>query len=123
MSPDPVKQGAVFIIVTDLSDLSGLMISSQDCDSLAEADLEGDQEGDGLHAVVAPVHVVPHEEVVGVGGLAADAEELHQVVELAVDVSAHYYWTFHLYNNDYVTHYFISMSDSCSHLLNITFFS
>ena len=88
MSPDPVKQGAVFIIVTDLSDLSGLMISSQDCDSLAEADLEGDQEGDGLHAVVAPVHVVPHEEIVCVGRLSADLEEFHQVVELTMNISA-----------------------------------
>ena len=94
----PVNQGAVLIIVTDLSDLSGLMISSQDCDSLAEADLEGDQEGDGLHAVVAPIHVVPHEEVVGVRGLATDAEQLHQVVELTMNIPADCYWTFHLEN-------------------------
>ena len=89
MTPDPVKQGAVFIVVTDLSDLSGLMISSQDCDSLAEADLEGDQEGDGLHAVVAPVHVVPQEQVFGVGGRPPNFKQLHKVVELAVDITAH----------------------------------
>jgi hypothetical protein len=33
-------------------------------------------------------HVVAHEEIVGVGGVAADAEELDEVVELAVDVAA-----------------------------------
>ena len=76
------------------------MISTQDCDSLPEADLEGDEEGDRLHAVVAPVHVVPHEEVVGVRGLAADAEQLHQVVELTMHIPADCYWTFHLNNKD-----------------------
>ena len=34
------------------------------------------------HRVVASVDVVAHEEVVGVGRLATDAEELHEVVKL-----------------------------------------
>ena len=34
------------------------------------------------YRVVASVDVVAHEEVVGIGGLATDAEELHQVVKL-----------------------------------------
>ena len=72
------------------------MISTQDCYSLPEANLEGDEESHGLHAVVAPVHVVPHEEVVGVRGLATDAEQLHQVVELTMNIPADCYWTFHL---------------------------
>ena len=50
----------------NLCDLSALMVSSQDRDPGAEPDLEGDEEGDGLHAVVAPVHVVTHEQVVSV---------------------------------------------------------
>ena len=54
----------------NLCDLSALMVSSQDRDPGAEPDLEGDEEGDGLHAVVAPVHVVAHEQVVGVRRLA-----------------------------------------------------
>ena len=74
------------------------MISTQDCYSLPKADLERDEEGDSLHAVVAPVHVVPHEEVVGVRGLATDAEQLHQVVELTMNIPADCYWTFHLEN-------------------------
>lgn len=32
-----------------------------------------------------------HEEIVGVGNIAADAEKLHQVVELAVDIAAYLY--------------------------------
>ena len=58
--------------------------------------LEGDEESDGLDAVVASVHVVSHEQVVGVGGLASDPEQLHQVMELSVNVSADCYWTFYL---------------------------
>ena len=45
--------------------------------------------GEGLEAVVAPVHEVPHEDVVGVWGRAALSEELLQVIELAVDVATH----------------------------------
>ena len=58
--------------------------------------LEGDEEGDSLDAVVASVHIVAHEQVVGVGRLAPDPEQLHQVVELAVYVSAHCHRAFHL---------------------------
>ena len=39
--------------------------------------------------MVPAVHVVAHEQVVGVGARAADAEQLQQVLELAVDVAAH----------------------------------
>lgn len=39
--------------------------------------------------LVPAVDVVTHEEVVGLRGLAADAEQLDQIVELAVDVTAH----------------------------------
>ena len=51
--------------------------------------LEGDEKGDGLDAVVASVNIVAHEEIVGVGRLAPDLEELHEVVELSVHVPAH----------------------------------
>ena len=41
-----------------------------------------------LYAEVASVYVVAEEEVLGGGRGTSDLEELHQVVELAVDVSA-----------------------------------
>ena len=71
------------------------MVSSQDCDPGTEPDLQRDEERDRLHAVVAPVHVVPHEQVVGVRRLASDPEQLHQVVELSMNVSAHSHRTLH----------------------------
>ena len=38
--------------------------------------------------MVPSVDVVSHEEIVGVWGLTSDFEELFQVVELAVDITA-----------------------------------
>lgn len=71
-----------------LSDLSALVVTSENSDSVLEAHLKGDEEGDGLDRVVAAIDVVTHEEVVGVGGLATNLEQLTQVVELTVDVTA-----------------------------------
>ena len=98
-----------------LSDLSRFMVASEDCDSLSEADLiisnistamvyrrfgvkylESDQEGDSLHTVVSSVHIISHEEIIGVGTLPSDPEELHQVMKLAVNIPTHRHRTFHL---------------------------
>ena len=51
--------------------------------------LEGNEKRDRLDAVVPPVHVVPHEKIVGRRNVTADSEQLHQVVELPVDIAAH----------------------------------
>ena len=58
-------------------------------ESLPVSDLESQEEADSLHAVVAAVHVVPHEEIVGVGTPPAHPEELQQVVELTMNVTTH----------------------------------
>ena len=72
----------------DLGDLAGFVVAAEDGDALGVSDFERNEEGDGLNGEVAAVDVVAHEEVVGVWIGAADFEELHQVVELAVDVAA-----------------------------------
>ena len=64
------------------------MIAAEDGDPAAVADLQGDKQGNGLDAVVAPVHVVTHEEIVCVRRLAPNPEQLHEVVELAVHIAA-----------------------------------
>jgi len=46
--------------------------------------------------MVAAINIVAHEEVVCIRCLAADLEQLHEVVKLSVDISAHRDWTFHL---------------------------
>ena len=80
---------ALVVEAVDLGDLAGLVVAAQDGDALRVADLEGDEQRHRFHREVAAVHVVAHEEVVGVRVGPADLEELHQVVELAVDVAAH----------------------------------
>lgn len=49
--------------------------------------LQRDQESDGLNGVVTSIHVISHEEIVGVGAFASNAKEFHEVVELTVDVA------------------------------------
>lgn len=66
----------------------GLVVASQQADPVPVPDLERDEEKEDLHAVVSPIDVVPHEDVVGIRGLPADLEQLQKVLELAVDVSA-----------------------------------
>ena len=71
-----------------LSDLSRLVVSSEDSKSVLIADFKSDEQGYGLDRVVSSVDVVTHEEVVGIGRVSTNLEELTQVVELTVDVAA-----------------------------------
>ena len=59
-------------------------VPAQDGHAIAVPHFEGHEKGDSLDAVVSAVHVVTHEEVVGVRAVAADAEELREVVLLAL---------------------------------------
>ena len=50
-------------------------------------DLVGEQEADRLQALLASVHIVPQEEVVGIRREAAVLEEPQQVCVLSVDIT------------------------------------
>ena len=73
-------------------DLPRLVVAADEGDAVGVADFEAEEEQEGFERVEAAVDEVAHEEVVGVRHVAADAEELHQVVELAVDVAAYCHW-------------------------------
>ena len=65
-----------FVVETiHLRDLPRFVVSAEDGYSIAVSELECDEEGYGLDRVVPPVDIVAHEEVVGVGRIAADPEE------------------------------------------------
>ena len=64
------------------------MVASEDGDSIWVAHLQAYEEGDSLNGVVATVNVVTHEQVVVLWQLATNFEQLDQIKELAVDVSA-----------------------------------
>ena len=79
-----------------LCDLSAFVVTAKDRDSVLEAHLQCYEQRDRFHAIVASVDVVAHEEIVGVGWLASDFEELAQIMELTMDVTADSHWCFDL---------------------------
>ena len=80
---------ALVVEAVDLGDLPALVVAPDEGDAIGVAHLEGKEEEEGLDGVVAPVDEVAQEEVVLVGALASDLEQLDQVVELAVDVATY----------------------------------
>jgi len=71
------------------------VVTSEDSDSLLKADLEGDEQSDGLDGVVSTIDVVTHEEVVSLGRMATNLEELAQVMELSMDITTDGHWGAH----------------------------
>ena len=79
---------ALVVKAVDLRDLPRLVVAAQQEDAVAVPHLERDQQRHRLDRVIATVDVVAHEEVIGVGARAANAEDFHEVVKLGVDVAA-----------------------------------
>lgn len=70
-------------------DLSRLVVPSDEGDPVRIADLEAEEQEEGLERVEASVDEIAHEKVVCVRKVAADAKEFHEIVELAVDVATY----------------------------------
>ena len=64
------------------------MVASDQGYSFWVPHFESKQQQKGFYRVVASVDEVAHKEVVGIRAVAADFEQLLQIVKLAVDVSA-----------------------------------
>lgn len=79
---------ALIVEAVDLRDESGLVVASEQGDPVLVAHLEGQQHEEGLDAVPSAIHIVAQEDVVGIGRVPSDLEQLEQVVELPVDVPA-----------------------------------
>ena len=63
------------------------MVATDQSDALGIANLERNEQQEGLDRVRAAINEVTHEQVVGVRALAADLEQFLQVIELAMDVT------------------------------------
>ena len=63
------------------------MVAPEQEEVLWVFDLVGQQQADGLQGLLAPVHVVPKEQVVGFWGEASVLKQPQQVCVLAVDVT------------------------------------
>jgi hypothetical protein len=55
---------ALIVESVDLRDLSTLVVSSKDCDSISVSDFQGDEQSDRLKRVIASIDVVSHEEII-----------------------------------------------------------
>lgn len=72
----------------DCCDLTGFVVTTDERHAVWVADFEAEEEEEGFKGVETAVDEVAHKEVIGVWDVAADAEELHEVMKLAVDVAA-----------------------------------
>ncbi len=63
------------------------MVSSEEEEILGILDLVGQQQTNGFHALFASVHIVPQEEIIGVGREATVLKQSQQISELTMDVS------------------------------------
>ena len=65
------------------------MVPSYQCDAIWIANFQAQKQQEGLERVEAAVHKVAHEEVVRLRYIASNPKKFHQIVELAVDVTAY----------------------------------
>ena len=68
------------------------MVSSNQGNPVLVPDLKREQKKEGLYRMEPSVNKVAHEDVVCLGAVPADLKELHEVVELAVNVSTDLYF-------------------------------
>lgn len=60
-----------FVEAVHAGDLAGLVVTPKQVNAVGVEDLEAGQHQDGLQRIVPPVHVVPEEQVSGVGELSS----------------------------------------------------
>jgi len=77
----------------NLRNLPALVVASENGHSVLVSDLHRYQQSDGLYAIVSTIYIVAHEEIVCIGGIAANAKQLREIVELSMDITAYCHWT------------------------------
>jgi hypothetical protein len=82
-SPDvgiSVLAQTLVVEAVNLCDLPALVVSPEDGDAVAVAQLHCNKECDGLDRVVSSVDIIAHEKIVGVRGVSTDTKELREIV-------------------------------------------
>ena len=80
VSPDidwTVLAQALVVEAINLSDLSALVVASDQRDAFWVADLQGEQKQKCLNRVVASVNEIAHKQVVRIGAFSSDLEKFH----------------------------------------------
>jgi hypothetical protein len=86
---------ALIIKPIDLCDLAGLVVATEDGDALRISNFQSHKESDGFNGIVTSINIIAHEQIIRVWIWPANSEQLHQVMELTMDVSAYGDWAFH----------------------------
>lgn len=68
------------------------MVPADEGHAVGVANFEAEEKEKRFEGVETAIDEVAHKKVVRVGGIPAHAEELHEVMELAVDVAAYRDW-------------------------------
>ena len=90
-----------------LCDLTTFMITAENGNAFLKAYFKADEKCYCLHRVVSTIDVIAHEEVIRIRRAATDFEELHKIVELAVDIAADSHWApYRLYINLILKNFF-----------------
>ncbi len=79
----------LIIETIDPVDSSALMVASQDKEVFRILDLVGKEEADNFQALLAPIHIISKEEVVGLRGEATVLKQPEDISVLSVDISAY----------------------------------
>jgi len=102
---------ALIIKPIDLCDLAGLVVATEDGDALRISNFQSHKESDGFNGIVTSINIIAlsdvsrfnagiclgrltHEQIIRVWIWPANSEQLHQVMELTMDVSAYGDWAF-----------------------------
>merc|ERR1740121_2325304 len=65
------------------------MVSADQCDPIGIPHFQRKQQQKCLHAVETAVHKITHEEIVRVWAIPSNLEQLHQVIELPMNVTTY----------------------------------
>ena len=87
---DVVAALALIVEAVHAVDGRALVIAAQEKEVLGVLDFEGENETDHLQAVFASVYVIAQEQVVRIRREATVFEHAQEIVELSVDVAAHF---------------------------------
>lgn len=91
----PVLSAAFIIKPINLGNLSSFMVPSENGNPPGVPDLQGKKQRNSLDRIIPSVDVIAHEEEAHKGRPPSNGEELHQIMELSVDVSANSHWGLH----------------------------
>lgn len=82
---------ALVIESVHLSNLSRLMVSTNQGNAIGVSHFQCQKQQKGLNTIVSSINEVSKEEVIGIRALAAHLEEFNQIIELTMDVTADLY--------------------------------